>query len=88
MALMSLLPLKCTVQNASAGLETPQRVTEQVVHAYGSVMALTGESREADGSVLVLAFACFLSGSLTLMDTTFTPPNCLAPDLPRIFCRL
>ncbi len=53
MALMSLLPLKCTVQNASAGLETPQRVTE-VVHACGSVMALTGESSEADGSVRLL----------------------------------
>lgn len=68
MTLMSLLPLRCTVQNASAGLETPQRVTEQVVHAHCCVMALTGESREADGFVLggfwqyyTLAFAFFIS---------------------------
>lgn len=69
MALMSLLPLKCTVQNASAGLETPQRVTEQVVHAYGRVMALTGESREADGSVL--AASAVLDSGLCML--------CLSP---------
>lgn len=73
MDLMSLLPLKCTVQNASAGLETPQHVTEQVVHAYGSVMALTGESREADGSVRLLlpvldSGLCMLAFSLCISD--------------------
>lgn len=35
-----------------------------------------------------IRFWPLLAFSLTLMDPTFTPPNCLAPDVARIFCRL
>lgn len=34
-----------------------------------------------------IRFWPLLAFSLTLMDPTFTPPNCLAPDVARIFCR-